>query len=157
MLFYATTLVRVRVECTFEVLETTSGRRFSPALQLHTIELPRLLGIDNASPSDEQSLSAWSDFLLGTPHDKKARYMSNALIEKAERKLTELSADPAVRRLALDRERDQLAYHASGAFSSNRSALWNYNVRANVSVAPQHSGGQSSPFSSRKQQAGRRT
>lgn len=102
----------------YEVRERTSGRKFSNALELHTLELPRLVARDTAR---EEPLARWVRFLTTSdPEELERLTMADPLIRKAEERLETFSADPATRQLAADRERGLVMYHHTLAVEHRR-------------------------------------
>jgi len=104
-----------RLHSVFKVLEVHNHEVFSPALEIHVIELPKRMRLDNQAEA-EQDLVRWTRFLKAST-DEEAQEVAkeDAMIAKANAILKELSADPAAqelarqRQLALDSYRIELA------------------------------------------------
>jgi flagellar biosynthesis/type III secretory pathway protein FliH len=81
---------------------------FSPLLEFHTIELPKLTH-DQAEA--DPALSRWCRFLSSEdPREIERLTQEDPMIEKAERKLLELSADPDVRAILAEEERREAGH-----------------------------------------------
>jgi len=93
----------------FQVLDVDDHEVFSDALQLHTIELPKVPA--RVGESDELELVRWSRFLAaGTDAELEELAMSDSTMGKAKEALDLLSADPTVQELARQRELAQWTY-----------------------------------------------
>lgn len=94
----------------YEIMETSTGRKFSNGLQFHTLELPRLTPELVQSLDSSQNANAllyrWCRFLKTNDPDEIAALKSaDPMIRKAEQRLEKLSADPAVRSQIEERQR----------------------------------------------------
>jgi hypothetical protein len=70
---------------------------------IHTLELPRLQG--GLADSDDRPVLRWGKFLAATTDKERERLaMNNPDIARAKEALDQLSADPAARALARERE-----------------------------------------------------
>ena len=93
----------------FQVLDVDDHEVFSDALQLHTIELPKVPAM--VDQSEELELVRWSRFLAaGTDAELEELAMSDSTMGKAKEALDLLSADPTVQELARQRELAQWTY-----------------------------------------------
>jgi predicted transposase/invertase (TIGR01784 family) len=94
----------------FRIRGEQTGIVFSPLLEMHTIELPKLRRLQGSVPVSDQALVRWSRYLATKdPHEIQQLATEDPMIEKAEEKVTKLSTDPHLRELALERERRQIA------------------------------------------------
>ena|GEM_PF-1681727 len=92
----------------FRLRGSGAGVVFSPLLEFHTIELPKLTR-DQAEA--DPPLSRWCRFLSSEdPREIERLTREDPMIEKAERKLLELSADPDVRAILAEEERREAAH-----------------------------------------------
>jgi len=90
----------------FRVMEATKKRVFSEALELHSIELPKLGSMSAEEIAREQVLANWGTFFTSSdPEQLWSVCQEDPMIEKAEKKLEELSADPKAQMLARERRR----------------------------------------------------
>lgn len=86
----------------FQVLDRKCQRLFSPTLELHLLELPKLR---NLAPADEPHLAAWCRFLSAdTDEQRETLAMQHSFLKDAKQALDDLSADPQVREAAIRRE-----------------------------------------------------
>ncbi|MDF3067267.1 MAG: hypothetical protein K0R38_2868 [Polyangiaceae bacterium] len=86
----------------FQVLDRKRQRLFSPTLELHLLELPKL---SNLAPADEPQLAAWCRFLSAdTDEQREILAMQHSFLKDAKQALDDLSADPQVREAAIRRE-----------------------------------------------------
>ena len=92
----------------FQVLDADDHEVFSDALQLHTIELPK---VPEAGESEELQLVRWSRFLAAdSDAELEELAMSDSTMSKAKEALDLLSAEPTVQELARQRELAQWTY-----------------------------------------------
>ena len=92
----------------FQVLDVDDHEVFSDALQLHTIELPK---VPEAGESEELQLVRWSRFLAAdSDAELEELAMSDSTMSKAKEALDLLSAEPTVQELARQRELAQWTY-----------------------------------------------
>jgi predicted transposase/invertase (TIGR01784 family) len=93
-----------RFHCTFHMSEDRSHERFADALEIHTLELPKLPAWPPAPglPQDpERALLDWGVFLAARSEAEVQEVaMQNPVISKAKTALDDLSAEPAARQLA---------------------------------------------------------
>ncbi|MGC4118212.1 MAG: Rpn family recombination-promoting nuclease/putative transposase [Myxococcales bacterium] len=102
-----------RFHCTFHVAEDRSHERFSDAIEIHTIELPKVpsLGARPPGAAPEPALNDWGLFLAARSEEElEAIAMHNPDIAKAKSALDTLSADPHARELAEMRFKAEVAY-----------------------------------------------
>ncbi len=93
-----------RMHSTFRVREIHDGAELSDALEIHTIELPKLASTKEVEPA-EQAAYAWACFLAAVTDEERRRLaMANPDIQKATKALEQLSQDPKARMLAQWRE-----------------------------------------------------
>ncbi|MBI5543692.1 MAG: Rpn family recombination-promoting nuclease/putative transposase [Deltaproteobacteria bacterium] len=102
-----------RFHCTFHVSEDRSHERFSDAIEIHTIELPKLPRLAESAKAEagEQPLLAWSQFIAArSEEDLETLAMNNPVIAKARTALDRLSSDPEVQSLVEARLRAEVGY-----------------------------------------------
>jgi predicted transposase/invertase (TIGR01784 family) len=93
----------------FRVRDVHDGEVFSDALELHTVELPKLP--EEGADSGELELERWGRFLAaGSDAELEALAMSDPVMGKAKEALDILSAEPSAQELARQRERAQWTY-----------------------------------------------
>ena len=94
-----------RLHSTFHLLEIHDRERFSDAIELHVIELPKLALATADERSEERDLLTWSRFFKATTDEELTRLaMTSPAIDKAKHILDRVSADPSARELARLRE-----------------------------------------------------
>jgi predicted transposase/invertase (TIGR01784 family) len=100
-----------RFHSTFRAQERHDGEALTDHLELHVLELPKLqAAIDR---NDEPNLTAWATFLAATTDEElNALAMENPVLKQAKDALDRLSADPAARDRAEQREMALLTYEA---------------------------------------------
>jgi predicted transposase/invertase (TIGR01784 family) len=100
-----------RFHSIFRVQERHHDEPLTDHLELHVLELPKLqAGTDG---SDEPNLTAWATFLAATTDEElTALAMENPVLKQAKDALDRLSADPAARDRAEQREMALLTYEA---------------------------------------------
>jgi predicted transposase/invertase (TIGR01784 family) len=92
----------------FALRERHTGLELDAALELHTVELPKL----ESDPEHNEALDHFCRFLrYADPEEIKAISMSDPVIDKARRRLEEISADPRSRQLAEARQIGLDLYH----------------------------------------------
>jgi hypothetical protein len=85
----------------FEVLEVHDHERFSDALTLHVIELPKISQATAQERRDEAALIRWSRFFAAeTEEELEEIAMADPVIEKARQVLQTVSDDPMAREVA---------------------------------------------------------
>ncbi len=90
-----------RVHSTFTLLEVHDHERFSKAIELHIVELPRLSSVTPAEQQAEADLVDWVRFFKArTDEERTALAMHNPTMDKAKRALDRVSADPTAQELA---------------------------------------------------------
>jgi predicted transposase/invertase (TIGR01784 family) len=90
-----------RLHSTFEVLEVHDHERFSNALTLHVIELPKIPQATAQEHRDEADLIRWSRFFAAkTDEELQEVAMGDPVIEKARQVLQIVSDDPMAREVA---------------------------------------------------------
>ncbi|MBI5547491.1 MAG: PD-(D/E)XK nuclease family transposase [Deltaproteobacteria bacterium] len=102
-----------RFHCTFHVSEDRSHERFSDAIEIHTVELPKLPPLAERSEggASEWPLVEWGQFLAArSEKDLELLAKENPVIAKAKTALDTLSSDPAVLDLVESRLRAAVAY-----------------------------------------------
>ena len=102
-----------RFHCTFHVAEDRSHERFSDAIEIHTIELPKVPSLFARPPGEgvEAALCDWGLFLAArSEKELEVLAMHNPDIAKAKTALDTLSMDPAAQELAEARFKAQVAY-----------------------------------------------
>jgi predicted transposase/invertase (TIGR01784 family) len=101
-----------RFHSAFQVRERGSGELFSPQLELHVLELPKLRAKEK--DDDEPRLAAWCRFLSADTDDQlESLAMQHPFLREAKTALDEISADGDVRRRAQRRE-DELYFYEHG-------------------------------------------
>jgi predicted transposase/invertase (TIGR01784 family) len=92
----------------FRLRGDSAGEVFSPLLEFHAIELPKLTP---EQADSDLALSRWCRFLSSEdPREIERLTQEDPMIEKAERKLLELSADPDVRAILAESERREAGH-----------------------------------------------
>ena len=100
-----------RLHSIFQLLEIHDHARFTDAIELHVIELPELTRLDAAELAHEAALVRWSRFFAATTDAEiEELAMNDPTIGEAHTALERLSADPAARALARDREMAMATY-----------------------------------------------
>jgi predicted transposase/invertase (TIGR01784 family) len=90
-----------RLHSVFEVLEVHDHERFSDALTLHVIELPKISQATAQERRDEAALIRWSRFFAAeTEEELEEIAMADPVIEKARQVLQTVSDDPMAREVA---------------------------------------------------------
>lgn len=90
-----------RLHSTFEVLEVHDHERFSDALTLHVIELPKIPQATERERREEADLIRWSRFFAAKSDEElKEIAMGDPVIEKARQVLQVVSDDPMAREIA---------------------------------------------------------
>ena len=93
-----------RLHSIYRVREVHNHRTFSPALEIHTLELPRRKEPKAARQADSRVL-AWAQFLGATTDEEvKEACVKNKHIAEANERLTDISASPENRELARQRQ-----------------------------------------------------
>jgi predicted transposase/invertase (TIGR01784 family) len=89
-----------------------TGIVFSPLLEIHTIELPKLTQeLATEAAPDDQAFVRWCRYLSSQDLEEIHQLTEeDPMIEKAEIKLSAVSTDPKLRELALERERRDIAH-----------------------------------------------
>jgi predicted transposase/invertase (TIGR01784 family) len=92
----------------FRLRGDEAGIVFSPLVEFHTIELPKLT---QEQAEDDPPLARWCRFLSSEdPREIERLTREDPMIEKAERKLLEMSADPDLRDILAEEERREAGY-----------------------------------------------
>jgi len=90
-----------RLHSKFEVLEVHDQERFSDALALHVIELPKIPQATERERREEADLIRWSRFFAAKSDEElKEVAMGDPVIEKARQVLQVVSDDPTAREIA---------------------------------------------------------
>jgi predicted transposase/invertase (TIGR01784 family) len=90
-----------RLHSVFHVLEVHDHERFSDALALHVIELPKIAEATAEERADEASLLRWSRFFAATTEEELEEIaMADPVIEEARNVLQAVSDDPMAREIA---------------------------------------------------------
>ena len=90
-----------RLHSVFHVLEVHDHERFSDALALHVIELPKIPLATAQERAEEGSLIRWSRFFAAkTDQELQEIAMGDPVIEKARQALEVVSDDPMAREIA---------------------------------------------------------
>lgn len=92
----------------FYVRGNRTGALLSPHFELHLLDLSRL---GTAPASDEPQVVRWGKFFTLDGEEQRASLLAeeDPIMSLAVKTLQDLSDDPTARRIAEDRERDQLA------------------------------------------------
>ena len=107
-----------RLHSVFEVLEVHDQERFSDALALHVIELPKIPLATAQERRDEAPLIRWSRFFAAkTDEEMEEVAMGDPVIEKARQTLQTVSEDPMAREIA------RLRFNAQVVNRLERAAL----------------------------------
>jgi predicted transposase/invertase (TIGR01784 family) len=86
---------------TFIVADRCTHAPYSDHLELHLVELPRALRVDEPANQDATELLAWCRFFAATTDEEvEELIMSHPDIASAQQKLEALSADPRAQELA---------------------------------------------------------
>jgi predicted transposase/invertase (TIGR01784 family) len=103
-----TELPGLRLHSTFRVLEVSSHEPFSEALELHIVELPKLL---DGETDEETELVRWARFLAANSDEQLAALAKeDPVMQKAKEALDLLSAEPSAQELARQREFGMIGY-----------------------------------------------
>ncbi len=90
-----------RVHSTFTLLEVHDHERFSRAIELHIVELPKLSRVTPAEQQAEADLVDWVRFFKArTDEERTVLAMHNPTMDKAKQALDRVSADPTAQELA---------------------------------------------------------
>ncbi len=120
-----------RLHSVFHVLEVHDHERFSDALALHIIELPKIAQATAEERADEASLLRWSRFFAATTDAELEEIaMADPIIEEARNVLQAVSEDPMAREIArirrnavVNRRLEDAALRAEGRAEALRSAI----------------------------------
>ncbi len=96
----------------FHIRGEQTGTIFSPLLEIHTIELPKLTQAlaKTTAPSD-RAFVRWCRYLASKDSQELQQLIEeDPMLEKAEEKLSTVSTDPQLREIALERERREIAH-----------------------------------------------
>ena len=95
-----------RFHSTFHLLEVHDHERWSDALEVHTIELPKLAKASAGERAEEAALVGWARFFKArTDEELEVLAMGDPALNKAKQILDRLSDDPEAQRIAWFRER----------------------------------------------------
>jgi predicted transposase/invertase (TIGR01784 family) len=101
-----------RFHAKFVLREAHDDEVFTDQLELHLVQLRQLAGLGPQEVEQEGALVGWGRFFVAQDEqEREALAMTDPNLAKAKEVLDELSADPATRRLAADREEALLLYH----------------------------------------------
>ncbi len=90
-----------RVHSTFHLLEVHDHERFSNAIELHIIELPKLARVSDQEQREDTRLLTWARFLAARSDEELQEVaMADPAVEKAHKLLQQMSQDPETRRIA---------------------------------------------------------
>ena len=100
----------IRFHSIFKVLEVHDHEPYSDALELHTVELPKLP--PRGADDPEGKLVAWGRFLAArsAAELKELAMAGDPVLQKAWAEVERLNQDPATRELAYERETALLSY-----------------------------------------------
>jgi predicted transposase/invertase (TIGR01784 family) len=116
----------------FRIRGEDTGATFSPLLEMHTIELPKLGQAGATHPPSEPTFVRWCCYLASQdPREIQQLASEDPMTEKAEAKVSALSADERVREIALERERRQIAWQLE------RTAAWDEGLEEGRAVGLQ--------------------
>jgi predicted transposase/invertase (TIGR01784 family) len=109
IIWFNDTLLRSnKFHSVFHVSEDTTREVFSPHLELHTLELPKLSFL---APEDDPVLHRWSRFLTAhSPADLAQLALEDPIMSLAKTALEHVSEDPKVQSLAREREESLRLY-----------------------------------------------
>lgn len=94
----------------FRLRGDATGAPFSPLLEIHTIELPKLDRL-RALEDSERALVRWCRFLSSkNPQELETLAHEDPLIELAELRLAELAANPRLRQIMAEKHRREMGY-----------------------------------------------
>ena len=100
-----------RLHSIFRLLEVHDHARFSDALEIHVVELPELAHLESEEAVREAALVRWSRFFAATTDEEmEEASMADPAIGEAKGALERLSADPAAKALARQRELAMATY-----------------------------------------------
>lgn len=101
-----------RFHAKFVLREAHDHEVLTDQLELHLVQLRQLAALGSQEAEREGALVGWGRFLMAQDEqEREALAMTDPNLAKAKEVLDELSADPATRRLAADREEALLLYH----------------------------------------------
>jgi hypothetical protein len=90
------------------ISEDTTRELFSPHLELHTLELPKL---GNLSPQTDPALHRWSRFLTAkSTAELEQLALEDPIMNLAKTALEQVSEDPKIQSLAHEREESLRLY-----------------------------------------------
>jgi predicted transposase/invertase (TIGR01784 family) len=100
-----------RVHSRFHLLEIADLVRFTDAIEVHVIELPKRDAVSAVEERDDAAVLRWTRFFgAGSDEEIQSLAMADPTMEKACEELERLSASPEARRLAELRERAFVTY-----------------------------------------------
>lgn len=92
----------------FRLTGTRTGGLFSPLIEFHTIELPKLT---REQARTDPALARWCRYFSSKdPREIERLTQEDPMIETAERRLLELGANPELRDILAEEERREAAY-----------------------------------------------
>ena len=99
------------VHSVFEVRNRRTHQRFSRALEMHIIELPKLKKMKDIEQQENPALARWARF-FGATSDLELETLAteDTMMDRAYTRLRELSADEKAQAVARDRERAMATY-----------------------------------------------
>jgi predicted transposase/invertase (TIGR01784 family) len=109
-------LAGARFHSVFQARERDGDELLTDHLELHFVELPKLLAQPAKARADEPSLMGWCRFLSAT-QDEELELLAtqDPMLKQAKHALEQLSADPVARLQAEHREMSLLMWEASAA------------------------------------------
>ena len=101
-----------RFHAKFVLREAHDDEVLTDQIELHLVQLRQVAELGSQEAEQEGALVGWGRFLMARDEqEREALAMTDPNLAKAKEVLDELSADPATRRLAADREEALLLYH----------------------------------------------
>ncbi len=95
----------------FQVQDMRTGKVFSDALELHTIELPKLSVMGEAERQENPALTLWTRFFAATTDEELEQLAKeDPMMQVAHTRLVDLSTHEEAWQLAREREMSQATY-----------------------------------------------
>ena len=100
-----------RLHSVFQVQDARTGKVFSDALELHTIELPKLSVMGEAERQENPALTLWTRFFAATTDEELEQLAKeDPMMQVAHTRLVDLSTREEAWQLAREREMSQATY-----------------------------------------------